>query len=682
MKDIFQYFNFNSLPKIQFGDIVEILLITFIIYQIVKNLKDTRAWIIVKGIIILFGFYLVAAVCRFEIIMLLFQGAISICAFAILLVFQPEIKRFLEDLGNKKISFNFLNFKKIKKTETYYSDKTIDELVMAMTEMAKVKTGALIVIEKDIPLTEFSDTGIKVDAEITSQLLINIFEKNTPLHDGAVIIKNNRVEAASCFLKLSENPKIDKKYGTRHRAGIGVSETTDALVLIVSEETGKISIVQNGGKFFYCATEKKLKEVLEKNQTSQEIILNKTKTFDVKNGTQKLQHNFWLKIICFLFVFALWLVTININDPITTRNFTVPIKVTNTEALIQSGHTYEPLSDKTVNVKVSARRKIIDDITINDIVAEADLQKISYTNAVPVDITINGVSDSNYTLSYKDNSIVLELVELVEKELPVEVVTTGSVPDGYFVKSKTSEIQNVSVTVTSSVAKTLEKAKLVIDVSDKTESFEETSAILIYDKNGNVVPCEKINISETVAQIEIRHSKQVPIVISISDEMKQKYNITNISSDISYVTLIGDLNNLEVLKELTVELNTELSTDTNTVIKTVTIEPPENLELSVPEQKVQVTINLDNSKTMAFELNKNNITIENKNPKYKYSIKNENLSFDIKGMEKILNNITADDIQFFINVENLSVGENNIPLQKKNDNVSFVSTPTIDIVVS
>ena len=163
-----------------------------------------------------------------------------------IIVFQPEFRKALEQLGQKNIVKSINIFDDSKGDEGQLSMKDIDEIIYATFELSKTKTGALVVIQRDTPLEEYESTGIEIDAKISSQLMINMFEHNTPLHDGAAIVKGNRITAATCYLPLSDNNKLSKDLGTRHRAGIGVSEVTDALVLIVSEETGKVSIAMNG----------------------------------------------------------------------------------------------------------------------------------------------------------------------------------------------------------------------------------------------------------------------------------------------------------------------------------------------------------------------------------------------------------------------------------------------------
>ena len=245
--ELFLDTNLTSLhmPNIRTTDIVEILIIAFLVYHILVWAKNTRIWSLMKGIVIIVIFVLLAALFNMTTILWIVQNVFSIAVIAIVVVLQPELRKALEQLGRKNIFSSLLPFDSSKNSGRF-SDKTVNEITRACIEMAKVRTGALIVIEQNHSLIEYERTGIDVDGIVTSQLLINIFEHNTPLHDGAVIIRGDRITSATCYLPLSDNMELGKELGTRHRAGVGVSEATDSLTLIVSEETGKISVAYGG----------------------------------------------------------------------------------------------------------------------------------------------------------------------------------------------------------------------------------------------------------------------------------------------------------------------------------------------------------------------------------------------------------------------------------------------------
>jgi diadenylate cyclase len=239
--------NFSSYrTTMDFGDVAEILIIAVLLYYALVWMKTTRAWVLLKGLIVILAFLLLAYFFRMTTILWMAQNVLGFAVTALIVVLQPELRKALEELGKKNIISSVLPFDNSHRVNEEFSEKTINEITKACVEMGKVRTGALIVIEQKVSLRDYERTGIDVDGIVTSQLLINIFEHNTPLHDGAVIIQGNRVVSATCYLPLSDNLGLSKELGTRHRAGVGISEITDSLTIIVSEETGKISVAYEG----------------------------------------------------------------------------------------------------------------------------------------------------------------------------------------------------------------------------------------------------------------------------------------------------------------------------------------------------------------------------------------------------------------------------------------------------
>ncbi len=242
----------SFVPTLRLINIIEILIITVLIYYILIWIRESRAWTLLKGLFVIFAFVLVAYFLKMTTILWLFQNLISVIIISIFVLFQPEIRRALEQLGRKNILasvFNFAGSGEDMIQAAKSQEKTITEIIKACMEMSKTRTGALIVIEQDVRLSEYERTGIFLDAIVSSQLLINIFEHNTPLHDGAVFVRDGRVVAATCYLPLSDNMLLSKDLGTRHRAGVGISEVSDSVTLIVSEENGMISVAHDGMLF-------------------------------------------------------------------------------------------------------------------------------------------------------------------------------------------------------------------------------------------------------------------------------------------------------------------------------------------------------------------------------------------------------------------------------------------------
>ena len=218
---------------------------------------------LLKGVLLVILFLILASVFHMDTILWICKQLSVVAITGVIVIFQPELRRVLEQLGEKKMLSTLIPFDTGKTVDDRISDRTIGELIHAVYAMGEVKTGALIVVEQNIVLKEYEKTGIAIDSAISSQLLINIFEHNTPLHDGAVIVRNDRIVAATCYLPLSDNLDLNKSLGTRHRAGVGISEVSDALTIIVSEETGKVSYTM-GGKIYTGVTPGVLREELNK----------------------------------------------------------------------------------------------------------------------------------------------------------------------------------------------------------------------------------------------------------------------------------------------------------------------------------------------------------------------------------------------------------------------------------
>lgn len=253
-----------TLPvSVSFIDLVQILLIAVFVYYLMVWVKNTRVYMLLKGVFLVGLFLLVAYLFHMKTILWICKQLSVVAITGVIVIFQPELRRVLEQLGEKKMLSTLIPFESSRSTEERISDRTIGELIHAVYSMGEVKTGALIVVEQNIVLKEYEKTGIPMDSLISSQLLINIFEHNTPLHDGAVIVRNNRIMAATCYLPLSDSLNLNKSLGTRHRAGVGISEVSDALTIIVSEETGKISYTL-GGKIYTGITPGELREQLNK----------------------------------------------------------------------------------------------------------------------------------------------------------------------------------------------------------------------------------------------------------------------------------------------------------------------------------------------------------------------------------------------------------------------------------
>ncbi len=261
--------SFLSIPVITQMDVIDILIVAFFVYKIMLWIKETRAWALFKGILLISLVWVLAYFLRLNTTYWLVYNTFNVGLVAIIVIFQPEMRKALEQIGKGMA----ISFSKSDQEQLSISETTAKELCIALRKMASERTGALVLVENEVPLGDHEQTGIQIDAVVSSQLLINIFEDKTPLHDGAVIIRNNRIAAASCILPLTQT-EIGRELGTRHRAAVGVSEVSDAFVLVVSEETGRISMAR-GGKLMRNVSDAEIMETLLSDENQQKELLTK-----------------------------------------------------------------------------------------------------------------------------------------------------------------------------------------------------------------------------------------------------------------------------------------------------------------------------------------------------------------------------------------------------------------------
>lgn len=258
---VYQYLSIDAL-HISWADVAEIIILSVIIYHILMWIKSTRAWALLKGFGVILILLAGAALFHMNTILWIARNFFSLGIMAVIVVFQPEMRRALEQLGQNNILTSIVPFDSSRKEQTNLSDRTISELVKASFEMGKARTGALMVLEQSVSLNEYERTGIAIDSLVSSQLILNIFEKNTPLHDGAMILSGDRIRSATCYLPLSDNMGLSKALGTRHRAAVGISEASDSLTIVVSEETGSVSVAK-GGRLLRNLNQDQLREQLQ-----------------------------------------------------------------------------------------------------------------------------------------------------------------------------------------------------------------------------------------------------------------------------------------------------------------------------------------------------------------------------------------------------------------------------------
>lgn len=271
MQKIFEYLKLLPQEPLKLITLIlDLAIVIFLVVKLVGLIKETRALQLLKGIIFLILITIVSGILELNVLNYILTSFMTYGVILLIVIFQPELRRALEQLGSNKIN-KFFGIDKDIETKT---KENIYKIVIAAMEMSKTKTGALMVIERDIKLKDIMDTGVPIDSELSPQLLVNIFTPKTPLHDGAVVISENRIKAAACMLPLSNDKHVSKRIGTRHRSAIGMSKESDAVVVVVSEETGKISVAKDG-TLIADVKEDALKQILIKNLITKKVEKNK-----------------------------------------------------------------------------------------------------------------------------------------------------------------------------------------------------------------------------------------------------------------------------------------------------------------------------------------------------------------------------------------------------------------------
>lgn len=641
------------LPHLTAIGIVEIVILMLAAYYIVRSIKDTRAWILLKGIFIILLLYAIAYILRMEVIVAIFQNTLLFFGIIIILVLEPEIRKFIEQIGNNNINAQISKiiqiFKDNKSKDIIrksISDNTIQEIVKGCLAMSKTKTGVLIVIENDIPLDEYIDTGIKVDADITSQLLINIFEKNTPLHDGAVVIKHDRVAAATCYLPLSENRSIDKDLGTRHRAGIGVSEASDALVVIVSEETGGISVAYNGV----------LKKGLDREGLTEELqnIQDRYTVRVDRRSKRGILDDLNIKISVAICVVLFWFITVGSINPITSVTFkNVPIKMINTSSIAEVGKTYTLTGDESVNVTVTDRKDVVDNLTSDKISVIADFNKLSIVNAIQLDASVIGYSTAEVTLSSPVINVSLE--DLVSREFNIDTRIDGTLGDTKYLHDIILNRESIIVYGAKSQVNKIGGVVAYINASDIENNKEVSIEPMLYNSEGELMDSKnfEINSDGLVARMVVYNTKEVPL--------KLQYKLTdasqlvkNVSLENSTIYIAGQQNDLDACKEIII--NTDISIDINDVfnskyIKSMDISKylPTDIYVSDKYKTQNIIISFKEFNSKAFEISSNDIEIRGITDKQAVQ---RNYRINCMSLTDGLNDLTADSLKPYVNIQN------------------------------
>ena len=669
------------IPTMNLFDIIEVLIVIALVYNIWKNIKDTRALIILKGIILLLFCYIIAYICSFGAILLIFQSIATVLAMILVIVFQSEIRKFIENFGSRNHLFILKNNNKNKIEKI--SENTINQIIDACKELSKTKTGALIVIENAIPLNDVIETGITLNSDTSSQLLINIFEKNTPLHDGAVIIQDNKVASATCYLPLSENNNINKNYGTRHRAALGISETTDAIVVVVSEETGHISIAEKG-KIKSHLKEDDLRKRLTAFKESTDITITPSlKTLFTKNISKK--------VISLVLGFIIWVTLINISDPIISKTFNnVPITIVNESAINEINKTYVLDSDDLVDVTVRCNRSNLEKISLKDIVVYADFNKLSDVYSVSLKCEIKSIANAETQLS--EDSLKISLEDLVETEYKIQTEVKGTPSENSFVYDIALDSDTLSIKGAKSLIETIDKVVVEVNVDDVSANKKFSYKPSVYDKNGALLSSEKLTLSTENIDgiIKTYKTKKVPINIKLlpQDELTKSL-IKDYNIDQKFVNIaannekLNQINSFDIDVPLTITIEQAITDNFSKNILFSDFIKDEGVFLTDLSANCNISINFNQTNIRrTLKVPTNSINILNLKPNDKVSYNDDFIEIVCEGTKEQILNLSNEDLSLSINADSLYRGTNRAKVIISTNKKVKIPEQTLVVIVS
>ena len=586
--------------------------------------------------------------------------------------------------------------KKDKQVQLTFQDKTLNALVDACENMSETKTGALIVFELDTPLEDIIATGQRMDAIVQKALLIQTFVKNTPLHDGAMVIKGDRIDSATCYLPLSENTKISKDLGTRHRAGIGVTEQVNCFVLIVQEETGAISWAENG-RLRHKVSLKELRQKLTELQHRKDVNFNKKKKGKKdskgneklgKSLEKKLLHNFREKVLAVVCQCLIWITVLNFINPNTTRRFQdIPVKPVNTDVLNQQEQTYDIVQGNTTQIIVKGRRSIVDSLDLSDITAKADFTNINAAYAVPIDIEISEQYSDNVEISYQSTkSMKVELDTIAETLVDVQYHIVGEQASGSYVSAVTQDVSQLRISGPNKLISTIDKVELEVNVDGVNKQFDTTAVPKIYDRNGALIDNQRLTLSENDIEVhvEVLKTKQVPVKVSVVNQ-NEDIRIISTSYDSSKgVQLAGQSESLEDITELSIEV--DVSEDLkqlqqSKLVKVIDLNEYLSNGVQVAgDQKMNISVDIERKTEKYFSLQANQIQLQNLRDGYNAQI-DQSKTYDITviGFENDLKDLTVQQIAPYVDLQSLRQGDYELQIEINPSTASEALTLKEDI---
>ncbi len=643
------------LPLIRLADLLDVAIVAYLVYKLLSLVKSTRAANILKGVAIFLAALWLSSKLNLRVVNYILSHMVEWGVLALIIVFQPEIRRILEQLGSKNIR---LLRTLAPEKELPELERAIDQTVLACTEMSRTRTGVLIVFERKILLDDVVRSGTTLDASVSSELLKNIFFVKAPMHDGAVIIRNGRILGAGCMLPLSKNVNLSRELGMRHRAGIGMSENSDAVVVIVSEETGSISVAIGG----------MLKRHLQAETLSQllhnELMPQQERTMKKNDASRKA-----LRIIgSILVAIALWIYVDTVTSPeVTLKVKNVPVEFSGEDTtLADRGLMLLSGYDTTVDLVIKGPRNELRKLDRSKIrivantsnIKEAGSQTLTYEVVFPDNIRRGKLTVDSASIY----SITVTVGELDSKEVPIQCEIVGSVADGYMAGELTLDPEVLLLRGQRDDLLNVSYAKVRLDITGADKTVVQALEFELYDHNDVKIENSAIRSSEKLigATMPVSTVKEVPLRVNFVEAVGATMETVDYTISPATVKLVGEKARLDEIDSIVLDtLYVQDLEDSQSL--TYTIPVPEDVTIAdgVDTATVTVVVRGVTERTLTVS----QFTFENVPEGMTATAETESLNVRLRGLTAEVNALTAENVHIVADLSGLTgAGVHTVPV--------------------
>lgn len=705
MQDFSSYFlrMLNYLSTISFWDVIDILIVAYLFYKVIDLVRKTSSYNLAKGILLLLIFLWLSGPSVFNLTMINFilRKAVEIGLIALVIIFQPELRKLLSRMGSK----DFYGIFSQKTQITSKAESAITQTVLACEQMSKTKTGALIIFEHNMKLSDIMTTGTIINADITAELLKNIFYPKAPLHDGALIIRNFRIAAAGCVLPLTAKTNLSKDLGMRHRAGIGASEISDAITVIVSEETGGISVAIDGmlkRNLSVAMLEQILRKELvveeTKKSTAAEVFLVFDKHKVNKDGTEKRTKKiydskvFWM-IISLLCSLMMWAYVTSQDTTDKNLTFTgIPVEFQGQEELLSERDlSITDVSADSVSIVVKGNRSTISKLKASDIKAVIDVSSITAPNNMTWTYKLvfpNYVNENEISVVRKNpDTINFTVIKNGSKTVDIKGSFGGTIAEGCVAEEFVFDPKTLTIDGPEEIINKIDHVWVEFGKNQTIDSaYVEEAEFTLRDKNDNIIPKDGLRFSEetVTATQPILKTKELPLNVRFISGGGITESDCDVTIDPSSIKVAGDSRIIDDMESI--EIGTiDLSSFSSGYEHTFAIELPDGVQNLTGVSDAKVTVEVNGSHTKTFTTS--NIACKGVSNGYHATIDTKEIEVTLRALSQdALNRVKPEDITVIADLSDYGSTTGQIIVNAKvsvagHDNVGAVGDVRVTVTI-